>query len=483
MATVNKLMELNSLTEADRLRAQAQDDARTSTMKEGGQSNGLRASTRASLLSLPDELLTTIAEHCIHKTTLKNLQLVAKRFDPLCKALIWQSVKIDGDFEYHDVQMTHLVATGLIPLVHELEYFVPSVFSALSAHHLSTFSALETLVLYPTRGEDGDGEEEDDDGSGSIWPKAITDALGQLPNLRDLTMLHGVLLDDPQFSLSHHLPRLHTFTFNDLGALSVASLFAGGPTLRYLDVPLKPTGIAAASACVGTLHSLIVRSYCMHRPVMRRRVEELGALFDSKNNGRISRPLRTFALDDLDLGPLEDGPAAERFDVPALLQSLHGVNLTTLRVSSIMRLNSTLPAQRDFQHAVSLPSLKNLQILGVAFTHGYLSLDASAVRELGAFLKSLPELAQLTLDFWVLPVTPVELAELSYSSLKSTLPDYFALLDFLRLTKVTEVSIDWRSPLSEYWGWSVHLHRLGDEFIGEAFDSEGMSRSNARTTE
>lgn len=238
------------------------------------------ANTPTSLLSLPNELLTFIAEHCTHKETLKSLQLVAKRFDPLCKAFIWQSVNIDGDPEYHDLQMTHLVANGLISLVQELSYSVPSVFSTLSAHHLSTFCALETLVLYPsvdlTEDEEGQFEE-----SAQVWPKVTTDALGRLTSLRDLTLRHGTKLEDPTFSLARHLPRLHTFTSDEV-LNDLSSLFEGGPTLRFLDVPLNEAGIAAASACVRTLQSLAVRSYCMDRPVMRRRVQKLGALFDSK---------------------------------------------------------------------------------------------------------------------------------------------------------------------------------------------------------
>jgi hypothetical protein len=233
--------------------------------------------SRTTLLSLPDELLTCIAEHCTHKTTLKSLQLVAKRFDPLCKAFIWQSVIIDVDPEY--LQMTYLVANGLIPLVEELTYSFPPVFSAHSAHHLSTFSALETLVLYPPT---PDTENEQDDGTSlATWPKVITDALGRLSSLRDLTMRYGTNLEDVTFSFARHLPRLQSFTFDDqLGNLS--SPFDGGPSIRFLDLALDETGLAAAGACVRTLESLAVRSYFMDRVVVRRRFQELGALFDSK---------------------------------------------------------------------------------------------------------------------------------------------------------------------------------------------------------
>lgn len=238
------------------------------------------AHTGATLLSLPDELLSCIAEHCTHKETLKALQLVAKRFDPLCKAFLWQSVNLDGDPEYHDLQMTHLVANGLIPLVQELNYTVPSVFSALSAHHLSTFSGLETLVLYPSvdMTEDDEGQFEE---STPVWPKVILSALGRLTSLRDLTMRHGTKLDDPTFSLARHLPHLHTFTFDE-ELDDLASLFEGGPALRFLDVPLNDQGTAAASACVRSLESLVVRSYRLDYPVVRRRTQELVALFDPK---------------------------------------------------------------------------------------------------------------------------------------------------------------------------------------------------------
>jgi len=139
--------------------------------------------------------------------------------------------------------------------------------------------ALETLVLHSTT---PDAEDEQDDGtSWSTWPKVITDALGRLSSLRDLTMRYGTVLEDVTFSLARHLPRLQSFTFDDqLGNLS--SLFDGGPSLRFLDLALDETGLAAAGACVRTLESLVVGSYFMDRVVVRRRVQELGALFDSK---------------------------------------------------------------------------------------------------------------------------------------------------------------------------------------------------------
>lgn len=178
--------------------------------------------------------------------------------------------------------MAHLVANGLIPLVQELTYSVPSVFSALSAHHLSTFSGLETLVLYPDVPllEDEEGQFQSID---PVWPQVITDALGRLTSLRDLTLRHGTKLEDSTFSLTRHLPRLHTFTI-DRELSNLSSLFEGGPrpTLRFLDIPLNETGIAAVSACLRTLESLVVRSHGMDRPVMRHRVQRLGALFDSK---------------------------------------------------------------------------------------------------------------------------------------------------------------------------------------------------------
>lgn len=95
------------------------------------------------------------------------------------------------------------------------------------------------------------------------------------------------------------------------------------------------------------------------------------------------------------------------------------------------------------------------------------------MRQLTAFAKAFPELTKLSLAFWDLPVTPIELANLPSTDSRRSLPAYSTLLDFLRCTKVTEVQVDWRAPTSEYWGWSVRLHRVGDIFEDEAFDSEG----------
>jgi len=97
----------------------------------------------------------------------------------------------------------------------------------------------------------------------------------------------------------------------------------------------------------------------------------------------------------------------------------------------------------------------------------------TAVCQLTAFVETFPELEKLSLACWVIPATPIELSKLSSSDLRTCAPAYSALLDFLLRTKVNELQVDWRSPLSEFWGWTVRLHRVGDVFKGEAFDSEG----------
>ncbi|ORY61152.1 hypothetical protein BCR35DRAFT_355176 [Leucosporidium creatinivorum] len=158
----------------------------------------------------------------------------------------------------HDQRMYHLIKYSLVPCVHHLVYAVPSTSYRLSAHHLPSFTNLESLVLHAALLQASKDESEDDDQSFAgtdeeeeelEWSISVevTDSLKQLGGLRNLTTFHNFV--DKSFSWGFACPTVRSMelavnNYQTLRALyfgSISTITNNPGTSTYTRATLKQT--------------------------------------------------------------------------------------------------------------------------------------------------------------------------------------------------------------------------------------------------